>query len=766
MSSTEMEVFEKILRYFVIERRNSESAQCKCPAHNDNKASLTITKGDRGIKFYCHAGCSYDDIIGAAGIETKDTFYNNDIHPNNKPRWLYFAENMFKDKGLKLESYYHYYSIIDNSYAYTKLRFEGKKLIYGKVDFQEDRFKKGLGRNNPRKSFKAIYGDIKSIKNAIKENKPIFIVEGEKDVDTLIQRGYIAFTYGSCNDWQKDLAAIVKDANVYILADNDKQGKNISNIILCDISNEAKNAKIILPAPHIEKGDISDYFNEGHTKEEFEQLLKKTNVIDNVFESIEDKEKKIKEIVNKLRKNNAKESYGTTDKESGALFSKIFENEFAYNPDIKEYMYYNGQNWKKDVEGMRARRSAKLLVDALKIYANNKNTSNDYRNYIQKLDTLRYRTNMIIDAKDNRTISNIDLDSDDLILNCQNGIVLLKKNNITFLKHDADYLLSKICNAKYNSQATCEKWNTFVNQIMQGNQNKIRYLQKVAGLSLTGITKEETMFILYGSTTRNGKSTFVETLSYLLGDYATTMRPESLAAKLSSDGRQANGDIARLKGVRFVNANEPPKKMLLDSALIKTLIGRDVITARHIHERDFEFIPVCKLMVNTNYLPQIIDDTLFSSGRINVISFDRHFEPHEQNRDLKDQLKEENELSGILNWCIEGLKMYYEEGLKPPKEVQDANAIYRQDSDKIGKFISEMLTPSKTSVTIKEVYEKYKDWCNDYGFGCENKSNFISEIKRRKLYEPTGTIGGKTVRNVIKNYEIAFEPAENTPFNN
>ena len=469
MSSTEKEVFEAILRSFDVVRRSDDSAQCKCPAHNDNNPSLTITKGDRGIKFYCHAGCSYEDIIRAAGIDAKDTFYNNDISSNNKPRWLYFAENMCKEKGLRLESYYHYYSIIDNSYAYTKLRFEDKKLIYGKVDFEGDRFIKGLGRNNPKKSFKAIYGDIQAINKAIIENKPIFIVEGEKDVDTLTQYGYIAFTYGSSNDWQNDFVKVVEGANVYILADNDAAGKKVSTTILHNITNVVKSAKIIVPTPHIEKGDISDYFNEGHTKADFESLLTKTHIIKDMYESEEDKEQKINKILNKLKKIDAHNNYGTTDKGSGALFSKVFEKEYAYNPDINEYMYYDGKHWIKDVGAIRVKHSAKLLVDALKKYANAENVGHDYRDYVQKLDILRNRNNMIADAKDNKFFHNANLDKDDLILNCQNGIVVLHKDKIKFLSHDANYLLSKICNAKYNSQATCEKWIAFVNQIMQGN---------------------------------------------------------------------------------------------------------------------------------------------------------------------------------------------------------------------------------------------------------------------------------------------------------
>jgi putative DNA primase/helicase len=128
--------------------------------------------------------------------------------------------------------------------------------------------------------------------------------------------------------------------------------------------------------------------------------------------------------------------------------------------------------------------------------------------------------------------------------------------------------------------------------------------------------------------------------------------------KQNKDSRQASGDIARLNGCRFLNASEPPKRMIFDVALLKTLLGRDTITARHLHEREFEFVPIFKLVINTNFLPLITDDYMFSSGRINVITFDRHFEPHEQDRILKTRLREPENISGLFNWCLVGLRLF------------------------------------------------------------------------------------------------------------
>lgn len=268
-------------------------------------------------------------------------------------------------------------------------------------------------------------------------------------------------------------------------------------------------------------------------------------------------------------------------------------------------MRYDGKRWIDDIEGVSARASAKALSDALVRYAVNVDTEGKYLKAVAALCNIRNRNNMLQDSKDVYFFSNEQLDVNDYLLNLQNGTLDLSGDKPVFLSHSPDMLLSKICSAEYNPAADCREWKKFLLKIMQGDTEKTLYLQKIAGLSLTGNTERETCFILFGSTTRNGKSTFCETIIYLLGDYALTMKPESLAVKQNLDSRQASGDIARLAGCRFCNASEPPKRMLFDTALLKSLLGRDSITARHLHQREFSFIPKFKLVINTNYLPTI-----------------------------------------------------------------------------------------------------------------------------------------------------------------
>lgn len=710
-----------------------------------------MTLGDKKIILDCKAGCEFNSICSLANIEPSKLYFDSweEERICSISDWQKYVE---RRESSKIEAVYHYHNV-EGVYCFTKLRLSGKKLLYGML--KNNRFSYGLPRSTPRKSFRAIYGDLNAVKNAVSSNSYIFVPEGEKDVDMLKSKGYAAITYGGATDWNTNLAEFFKDAKVIVLADNDAPGAKVANQIKSDLEGVAKTVYVVTPMPDKPHGDVTDFFEAGHTVEEFENLIKEAGG------QKEESPKSViaqQEVVKKLFELGAVENYPTNDKGYGKLFADIFKDKHRYNSTIRDFMVYDGKRWVADSEGLSARNDAKILSDALLIYG--AQTDANYLKRVVGLCNLKNRNSMISDAKDFYYLCSEEFDLDDYKLNLLNGTLDLSTDEIKLEPHNPADKLTKICNAEYDPEAKSNVWDEFLNQIMLADKEKIRYLQKIAGLSLTGNTEVESCFILYGSTTRNGKSTFCETLLYLLGDYALTMKPETLALKQNTDSSRASGDIARLAGCRFCNASEPPKRMLFDAALLKTLLGRDSITARHLYQREFNFIPKFKLIINTNYLPQITDETLFTSGRINVVSFDRHFEPHEQDKKLKEKLRDPKELSGILNWCVEGLRLYRCEGLEPPEAVKVATESYREASDKIGNFISECLVPSERNSKAGDVYDAYVTWCSDNGYGTENKGNFFSELKTKGVFAATGTVDGKTVKNVVRKYIIDTEIIE------
>lgn len=313
----------------------------------------------------------------------------------------------------------------------------------------------------------------------------------------------------------------------------------------------------------------------------------------------ENDNKYVNEVLKKLNELNAVERFPMNDRGSADLFATIFKNVSRYNPTKKDWMYYDKTRWTADTEGMRAKRNAKMLADVLVRYSVTASLPDDkrqsYIKYAAGMMNYRNRNVMITDAKDLNFFENTELDKDDFLINCRNCVLDLSEDQPKVLEHNADLLLSKICNASYNPAATCTLWEKTVNEIMQGDTAKIKYLQKMSGRFLTGDTSEEEFYIFFGATTRNGKSTITEILLYLLGDYATTISPESLAIKANKDSRTASPDIAKLAGTRLVVASEPPRRMLFDSSLVKTLTGRDTVSARFLHENEFQFKPKFKI---------------------------------------------------------------------------------------------------------------------------------------------------------------------------
>jgi putative DNA primase/helicase len=275
---------------------------------------------------------------------------------------------------------------------------------------------------------------------------------------------------------------------------------------------------------------------------------------------------------------------------------------------------------------------------------------------------------------------------------------------------------------------------------MQDDDDKAQFMQKALGYALTGDTSEECFFIFYGNTTRNGKGTTAETILNILGDYGCTAQPETIAQKQNSSSGAPSEDVARLKGARFVNMSEPDKGLRLNSALVKSMTGGDTITARFLHQNSFEFKPEYKLFINTNHLPRVNDDSIFASGRVKLIPFERHFPENEQDKGLKAFFRQPENKTGILNWLVAGLRLLKADGLKQPKSVREATAQYREDSDIIGQFINECLVEVRyTNTPLKNIHARYEEWCEDYGHRPLNSRNLAAELRRKGKIVDRGT---------------------------
>ena len=300
------------------------------------------------------------------------------------------------------------------------------------------------------------------------------------------------------------------------------------------------------------------------------------------------------------------------------------------------------------------------------------------------------------------------LDRDPWILTVANGAIDLRTGQLQPARR-AD-LNTKLAPVTFDPSASCPTWLAFLDRIMGHKRDVIAFLQRAVGYALTGDASEHCLFLLYGNG-RNGKTTFVETIAALLGDYAQTTPSETLLVK--REGGVPN-DLARLAGARLVSASESEEGKRLSEALIKQLTGGDTISARFLHAEFFDFVPVFKLFFRTNHKPLIrgTDEGIWS--RIRLVEFAEQITDAERDAGLPRRILAE--LPGILNWALAGCLAWQRDGLGYPADVRAATGAYRAEMDMIGAFLEECCVVGfQRHVLSKDLYNRYTRWSEENG---------------------------------------------------
>ncbi len=301
-----------------------------------------------------------------------------------------------------------------------------------------------------------------------------------------------------------------------------------------------------------------------------------------------------------------------------------------------------------------------------------------------------------------------DFDRDPWLLNCPNGTLNLKTGKLR--EHRSTDLITKLTRTHYDPAAEAPLWKGFLHRITAGNKGLIGFLKRFSGYSATGDTREQCLPIFYG-TGSNGKTTFLETIAAVLGDYASRTPASTF---LAHRGDRIPNDIARLQGARFVIATETEQRRTLNEALIKQLTGSDGITARFLHREFFEFKPQFKAVLGTNHKPVIRGQDHAIWRRIRLVSFPVTIPEEERDKELLEKL--EKELEGILAWVVRGCLEWQQTGLNEPEEVWAATAEYKNESDVLAEWMEDrcVVIPS-AAAPVEELYQSYRQWCRDSG---------------------------------------------------
>lgn len=446
---------------------------------------------------------------------------------------------------------------------------------------------------------------------------------------------------------------------------------------------------------------------------------------------------------------------------NGLRFWLLNQNDLIYLSDGKEWLAWNGKVWDRcyDIdllayaervfnqlkhEGYNLFRKSIVEVEKQQELEEQALTLFEYasksKGKRQCLEMIEFSKAHFIKAqKEQKVVEKINSNLN--VINLENGVYDLDK--FTLHPHSREFYQTKMGGAVYKEKADCPLWCGMLETVLP-NEDIRKYLQKAIGYTISSKYMEKSMFVLYGEKGNNGKTTISKTIHKLMGDYAVVAEKQTIMDIRTNNAGSPRPDLLRLRDRRFVCISESEKDDKLAEGLIKNLTGGGIVICRTLHQEPVEFKALFKIFLDTNYKPQVRGTDQALWNRLKVIPFN-HSIPQE-NIDLNFGEKLENELSGILNWCIEGYKMYLAEGLDMPEEMKKVISDYAEDMSSLDQWLKESIHISPVATgkgfTSKELYQSYKNWCVFNGEYAWTQRKFTQELNTKDGFQNVKKVQG------------------------
>lgn len=435
--------------------------------------------------------------------------------------------------------------------------------------------------------------------------------------------------------------------------------------------------------------------------------------------------------------------YSFDDTGNAQRFVDLFGDKVRYCYTDKRWLWYDGRKWCTDMTGTVKRLADKAvacMAAEAKVYAQldadeGTDMAKAFEKHMKSCRSNKSKNAMLSEVMHHVPVLPAQMDRFKTVLNTPGGVIDLRSGGIS--PYDPMTYLTKMTAVEYSENADCPRWLAFLDDIFRKDKDLIRYVQKAVGYSLTGSTTEQCAFFLYG-TGRNGKSTFIDIIRDIFGDYAANIQPETIMVR-SNQSTAINSDIARLKGARLVTSVEPNEGVRINEGLLKQLTGDDTVTARKLYGDEFEFKPEFKLWMATNHKPVIRGTDTGIWRRIHMIPFTVQIPEEKIDRRLKYKLSAE--LTGIFRWAVEGCLLWQKEGLKMPRAVLEEVREYRREMDVISAFVEDKCTVGKgLSVKSSQLFAAYLNWAEQNNEYRMSSTKFGMELAKR--FEKVRTRGG------------------------
>lgn len=443
-------------------------------------------------------------------------------------------------------------------------------------------------------------------------------------------------------------------------------------------------------------------------------------------------------------------------------------HDLRYHKERNEWLVWNGKRWEVDPKGRQVanlmkevlqemRNEAASLMQELarEVEESNDEPSEEHQKaryerakadfkWSCKSESDRCVAGSVRQAASEiavREVTDADLDRDLMLINLQNGTFDLR--TLTLREHRREDLITKIAPVSWDPTAKCPRFDEFLDEIFEQNEELINYVLEVAGYCLTGLTTERIVLFLIG-TGANGKSVFCNVMLRGIfgvdrdGYGAEPSFATFTMGKYNEPDRPRN-DLYRLRGKRFVSASESDDPgARIDTALIKKLSGDDELSCRANYSQETEYHPQAKVFLRTNNEPRILDDTDSTWDRVKKIVFHRQFTEEERDPRLTEKLVAES--SGILNrlvehWCqVQTAIQAGRPAFAEPAQVRVATEEYRRGQSQVARFFFDTYRVADHEcepIPAVAIYEAYSQWCTQQGeHGRKNLTNFGTQLSR------------------------------------
>ena len=704
---------DEFLRHFDGVKRigTGNTYKAVCPCHNDRQASLGISaKGDK-ILINCLAGCHYKNILAEVGLTEADLF--NDGKTMQKKNWQNKIAQ-YVDKPI--EAVYDYKDAT-GTYLYSKIRFVGKHIKYAVVDYKADSFKMGKPEG-----VKSTMYNLPAALKAIKKGFPVYITEGEKDVNTLKELRYTAVTAGGVSDWRSEFAHYFTGARVIILPDNDAPGLDLKDKIIKDLKPFAHSIKWVVTSK-AEHGDVTDYLTkEGHSKEDLKKLIDEVSAVAAPWIQItERKDGSKKQSVN-----------------PGLLKACISEHLSYKTVDGSYYWYENGYYKRTDKNTVKAK-----IADYMPSELAGDNLLNNVYNLM-----LADKAHMAREE---------DFNNEENYINFKNGLYNLTTRKLE--PHNEHILYTRQINADYIEGASMadvtSTFTRFIGDLCKGvdgaiDWQKYKALQEIIGLAISNVHGHRTKkaAILYSPIGNTGKSQFLSLISNLVGpEHITTIPLQNMN---EDKGRFA---FANAGLIRLIMNGDQGKATIKDSSIFKQVTGGDYIKTEGKGKDIKALVFKGFIIIACNDLPYFADDKGDHVYRRMYIVPCTHEVP-EKERDASILNKMLEELPAIVNWAIEGLHRLRENNYNFSEVAagQEVIANYRKNSDTVYSFLMDegyIITKDPADkVSKKELLEEYCKYCQREERQPVGKRQFKERMKKLTGYE----IHKTRFKNILASY--------------